>query len=120
MSSMMSQQVTEALHQGQQWIQSVLDQHVHQMNTETFKGTDESETVSVTLDARRRLKDLHIEDGLLRLGTETVAQRINEAICDALAAASAAHEAEQQRVASLPDLPESFAAMLGLSEMKTA
>ncbi len=111
-------QLAEALQQAQQRAQSLLDEHMHQLNTESFQGTDEAKTVSVTLDARQRLTRLYIEYGLLRLGTETVAQRINEAIQNAHAAVTAANEAEQQLLESVPDIPDSFKEMLGLIETK--
>ena len=83
--------------QASQQMQQLADEHMHKLNTQSFKGTDETKTVEVTINAHRWLTDLYIKDGLLRLGTETVAQRINEAINNALASANAAREGDQQQ-----------------------
>lgn len=93
----MHPQVAEALRHAQQ-IQSALEDQQHRTNTESFTATDESETVEVTLNARLCLTDLHIEDGLLRLGADTVEQRINEAVANAQATATAAIDAEHERL----------------------
>lgn len=68
-----------------------------------FRGTDEAHTVAVTVDARQRLTGLQIKDGLLRLGADTVAQRINEAILEAQADATVADGAAQERLFDLMD-----------------
>jgi DNA-binding protein YbaB len=86
-----------------QHIQAAMDDQLHQLNNRSFNATDHAKTVVVTVDGRQRLTDLYLQDGLLRLGTETVAQRINEAIVNAQAAATAADEAEQQRFFELMD-----------------
>ncbi|EPQ70543.1 hypothetical protein MMEU_4982 [Mycobacterium marinum str. Europe] len=70
---------------------------MHRTNSGSFAGTDEAKTVDVTLNGRQWLTDLHIEEGLLRLGAEAVEQRINEALQDADAVASAGIEARQQQ-----------------------
>lgn len=93
----MHPQVAEALRQAQLF-QSALEDQQHRTNTETFTATDESETVEATLNARLCLTDLHIEDGLLRLGADTVEQRINEAMGNAQAVATAAIDAEHERL----------------------
>jgi DNA-binding protein YbaB len=72
-------------------------------NARSFRGTDEAVTVAVTVDGRQRLTGLQIKDGLLRLGAETVAQRINEAILEAQAAATVANGAAQERLFELMD-----------------
>ena len=95
-------QVAEVLRHAQH-IQSAMDEQLHQLNTRSFKGTDAAKTVAATVDGRQRLTDLYLQDGLLRLGTQTVAQRINEAMVNAQAAATAADEAEQQRFFELMD-----------------
>lgn len=84
-------------------IQSALDDQVYRLNTKSFDGLDEAKTVAVTLDARQRLTGVRIKDGLLRLGAETVTRRINEAIHNAKAAATASGEADEQRLAELVD-----------------
>jgi ESX secretion-associated protein EspL len=86
-----------------QRMQSAMDDQLHQINSRSFSATDEAKTVSVTVDGRQRLTDLFIRDGLLRLGTETVAQRINEAMLNAQAAAAAADQADQRRFFELMD-----------------
>ena len=93
----MHPQVAEALRQAQLF-QSALEDQQHRTNTETFTATDEDKTVEVTLNARLCLTGLYIEDGLLRLGAETVEQRVNEALLNAQAAATAAIDAEQERL----------------------
>lgn len=95
-------QVADVLRHAQH-IQSAMDEQLYQLNTNSFRGTDDSKTVAVTIDGRQRLTDLFIQDGLLRLGAETVAQRVNEAIGNAQATATAADEAEQQRFFALMD-----------------
>jgi DNA-binding protein YbaB len=102
MSTETHPQLAEVLRQAQH-MQSAVDRQLHQLNTRSFNGTDEAKTVAVTLDGRQRLTGLHIIDGLLRLGTEVVAQRINEAIYNAQHAAVAAIEAEHPRLAGLID-----------------
>lgn len=96
----MHPQVAEALRQAQRF-QSALEDQQYRTNTESFSATDESETVEATLNARLCLTGLHIEDGVLRLGADTVEQRINEAIASAQAAATAAIDAEHERLIEL-------------------
>ncbi|OBG62061.1 MULTISPECIES: YbaB/EbfC family nucleoid-associated protein [unclassified Mycobacterium] len=96
----MHPQVAEALRQAQLF-QSALEDQQHRTNTETFTATDESKTVEATLNARLCLTGLHIEDGLLRLGAETVGERVNEAIGNARAVATAAIDAEEDRLIEL-------------------
>jgi DNA-binding protein YbaB len=86
-----------------QRMQTALNDRMYEINNRTFQATDDEKTVSVTIDGRQRLTDLFIADGLLRLGTETVAQRINEALLNAQAAASAAEQADHQRFFELMD-----------------
>ena len=76
------QQVRQVLQQTEE-VQSTLDEFQHRMNNDTFAGTDEDRTVQVTLNLRRWVKGVYIEDGLLRLGAATVAQRLNEALQNA-------------------------------------
>ncbi|OBF13492.1 MULTISPECIES: YbaB/EbfC family nucleoid-associated protein [unclassified Mycobacterium] len=96
----MHPQVAEAMRQARLF-QSALEDQQHRRDTETFSATDESETVEVTLNARLCLTGLHIEDGLLRLGAETVMERINEAIGHAQAAATEEIDAEHERLIEL-------------------
>jgi DNA-binding protein YbaB len=90
-------QVAEALRQLQQFSSTVEDQLQRKSNA-SFTATDEAKTVNVTLDGGRCLTGLYIEDGLLRLGAETVAQRINEALASAQAASSEALAAQQEQI----------------------
>ncbi len=96
MSTETHPQVAEVMRQTQQ-IQSMVDEEAHNLRAQTFRGTDEANTVRVTVDGRQWLTGLHIEDGLLRLGAETVAQRVNEAMREAQALATAAVETQQER-----------------------
>jgi len=52
----------------------------------------------VTLNGHHWLKDIYIQDGLLRLGAETVEQRVNEALVKAGAEASASIDADRERI----------------------
>lgn len=97
MTEQMHPQVAAVLAQAQR-LQSIMDDQLHRMNTQTFSATDESETVEVTLNGHHHLTAAFIEDGLLRLGVETVQQRLNEALQNATAAASASIEADRERI----------------------
>ncbi len=115
MTTEMHPQVAEALRHAQQF-QSALEDQQHRTNTESFTATDESETVEVTLNARLCMTGLHIEDGLLRLGADTVEQRINEAIGNAQAAATAAIDAEhEQLIEMVAGIAGSLKQTLGLT-----
>jgi DNA-binding protein YbaB len=59
----------------------------------SFTAKDETETVEVVINGDRVITQLSIEDGLLRLGAETVQDRINEALMMAQAKATANAEA---------------------------
>jgi len=108
-------QVAEALRQLRQ-IQSVLEGQVNRTNSETFTGTDEAKSVEAILNGKRWLTSLRIEDGLLRLGAETVKQRVNEALRNAKAAATAADDAAQEQLtASLVGITGSLKETLGLT-----
>jgi DNA-binding protein YbaB len=115
MTAHMHPQVAEALQQAQLF-QSILDDHLHHTETDTFTATDETETVEVTMNAHRVLVGLFIEPGLLRLGAGVVEERINEALRNAEAAVTAASAAEEERlVASLADITGSLNSILGLT-----
>lgn len=90
-------QVAAVLGQAQR-LQSIMDDQLHKMNTESFTATDEAETVEVTLNGRHWLTGLHIEEGLLRLGAEAVQQRITEALHKATAVATASIESDRERI----------------------
>lgn len=93
----MHPQVAAVLQQAQR-LQSLMDDQLAKMNTETFTATDESETVEVTLNGHHWLTDVFIQDGLLRLGAETVQGRINEALQKASAEASASIDEDRERI----------------------
>lgn len=97
MTEEMHPQVAAVLRQAQR-LQSLMDDQLHKMNTETFTATDEEHSVEVTLNGHHHLTDVYIKDGLLRLGAQTVEQRLNEAIQKATAAATASIEADRERL----------------------
>jgi DNA-binding protein YbaB len=100
--------VAAVLQQAQR-LQSIMDEQLHRMNTQTFSATDEAETVEVTLNGHHHLTGVFIEEGLLRMGVEAVQQRLNEALRNATAAATASTEADRERidaaVAEITDAP---------------
>lgn len=107
--------VAEALRQMRR-LQSALLTEQQRMSTASFTGTDIEGTVEVTLDWRHWLTGLRIEDGLLRLGTEILEQRISDALRDAEATALASAEADQQRlIASVTDIAEELRKGLGVT-----
>lgn len=96
----MHPEVAAVLRQAQR-LQSIMDEQLYKMNSETFVATDETGTVEVTLNGHHHLTGVHLEPGLLRLGAETVEQRLNEALLNATAAASESIEADRERIDSL-------------------
>jgi DNA-binding protein YbaB len=96
----MHPEVAAVLRQAQQ-LQSIMDEQLHKMNSETFVATDETGTVEVTLNGHHHLTGVHLQEGLLRLGAATVEQRLNEALQNATAAASESIAADQERIDSL-------------------
>lgn len=90
-------QVAAVLRQAQR-LQSLMDDQLHKMKTQTFTASDETDTVEVTLDGHHQLKSVFIEDGLLRLGAQVVGQRLNEALQTATAAATTSIEADRVRL----------------------
>lgn len=100
-----------------QQFQSVLDGATDQMGNQTFTGTDEEETVEVTINGSEVLTALHIEDGLLRLGAETVQHRINEALANAQDAATAAVTAQtEQLFTNLAGITDQLKTSMGLDQ----
>jgi len=93
----MHPQVAAVLQQAAR-LQSLMDEQLHKMNSQTFTATDEAETVEVTLDGHHHLTGTFIADGLLRLGAETVQQRLNEALQNATAAATESIELDRERI----------------------
>ncbi|MEZ0053653.1 DNA-binding protein YbaB [Mycobacterium sp. MAA66] len=93
----MHPEVAAILQQAQR-LQAAMDDQLAKMNSETFTATDEARTVEVTLNGHHWLTDLFIEDGLLRLGVATVQARINEALGNATALASASIQLDRERL----------------------
>ncbi|MEU0497106.1 YbaB/EbfC family nucleoid-associated protein [Mycobacterium sp. NPDC006124] len=100
MTEDMHPQVAAVLKQAQR-LQSLMDDQLTKMAGETFTATDETKTVEVTLNGHHWLTDVFIEEGLLRLGADTVAARVNEALQNAGATASASIEADRERIDSV-------------------
>lgn len=92
-------QVADALQQLQR-IQAVLEGAADRTANEIFTGTDEDKTVKATVTGQHELTSLYIEDGLMRLGAQTVEHRINEALRNATIAASAAVAAQHEELFS--------------------
>ena len=97
MTDDMHPEVAAVLRQAKR-LQTLMDEQLDKMANETFTASDETETVEVTLDGHHLLKDVYIEDGLLRLGAHTVEQRVNEALQKANEAATLAIEADRERI----------------------
>lgn len=81
-------QATEVLDQFKKF-GDILEGAMKQQGAGSFSAKDETETVEVVINGDRCITQLHIEDGLLRLGADTVQERINEALGRANAEASA-------------------------------
>ncbi|GJF08165.1 DNA-binding protein [Mycolicibacterium cyprinidarum] len=79
-------------------LQSLMDEQLDKMASDSFTAVDDSDTVEVTLNGHHWLKDVYIQDGLLRLGSETVEQRVNDALQKANAEASASIDADRERL----------------------
>jgi DNA-binding protein YbaB len=95
----MHPQVAAVLRQAQR-LQALMDDQLAKMAGDSFTATDEARTVEVTLDGHHWLKDVFIEEGLLRLGADTVSARVNEALQNAGASASATIAADRERIDS--------------------
>ena len=100
MTEDMHPQVAAVLKQAQR-LQSLMDEQLDKMASDSFTATDETETVEVTLNGHHWLTDVFIEEGLLRLGADTVAARVNEALKNAGTTASASIEADRERIDSV-------------------
>ena len=97
MTDDMHPEVAAVLRQARR-LQSLMDEQLDKMETESFTASDEGDTVEVTLNGHHWLKDVYIQDGLLRLGAETVEQRVNEALQKASAEATASIDADRERL----------------------
>jgi DNA-binding protein YbaB len=101
-------QVAAILQQAQRLV-SIMDDQLHKMKSEKFTATDKSKTVEVTLNGHHWLTDVFIEDGLLRLGADAVAQRLNEALRNATTQATASIEADWERLdATIAEITAEF------------
>ncbi|WNG87841.1 YbaB/EbfC family nucleoid-associated protein [Mycobacterium sp. ITM-2016-00317] len=97
MTDDMHPEVAAVLRQARR-LQALMDEQLDKMATSSFTASDENDTVEVTLNGHQWLKDVYIEDGLLRLGAEEVEQRVNQALHKASAEASAAIDADRERI----------------------
>ncbi|MBX7449080.1 YbaB/EbfC family nucleoid-associated protein [Mycolicibacterium sp. 3033] len=97
MSEDMHPEVEAVLRQARR-LQSLMDEQLDKMAGESFTAADETETVEVTLNGHHWLQDVYIQDGLLRLGAETVEGRVNEALQKASAEAAASIDADRERI----------------------
>ncbi|BBX32975.1 hypothetical protein MMAG44476_07841 [Mycolicibacterium mageritense DSM 44476 = CIP 104973] len=100
MSGEIHPQVAAVLRKAQR-LQSAMDDQLHKMDTASFTASDEAQTVEVTVNGHHQLKSVYIEDGLLRLGAQTVGQRLNEALQKASAAATASIELDREKLDEL-------------------
>jgi DNA-binding protein YbaB len=96
----MHPQVAAVLQQAQR-LQSVMDDQLTKMKSQTFTASDETETVEVTLNGHSWLTDVFIEDGILRLGAEAVQARLNEALQKAMTEATSSLDADRERIDSI-------------------
>ena len=97
MSEPMHPEVAAVLRQAGR-LQELMDEQLHKMATESFTATDESHTVEVTLNGHPRLVDVYLADGLLRLGSGTVEERLNEALRNATEVAAESIAADRDRL----------------------
>lgn len=93
----MHPEVAAVLQQAERLV-SIMDDQLHKMNSEKFTATDETETVEVTLNGHQWLTEVFINEGLLRHGTDAVAQRLNEALHKASAKAMASIRADWEHL----------------------
>ncbi|MGE0218530.1 YbaB/EbfC family nucleoid-associated protein [Mycolicibacterium sp.] len=97
MTDDMHPEVAAVLRQARR-LQTLMDEQLDKMANESFTASDDTDTVEVTLDGHHWLKDVYIQDGLLRLGAEVVEQRVNEALQKASAQASASIDTDRERI----------------------
>lgn len=110
MTTEMHPHVAAVLHQADRLL-SLMDDQLHKMKSEKFTATDETETVEVTLNGHQWLTDVFINDGLLRHGSETVAQRLNEALAKATTQAATSMQADLERLdATFAEITDEFGA----------
>ncbi|WP_234785171.1 YbaB/EbfC family nucleoid-associated protein [Mycolicibacterium elephantis] len=97
MTDEMHPQVAAVLAQAQR-LQSIMDEQLDRMNSQTFTATDESGTVEVTLNGHRHLKAVRFAEGLMRVEADELERRLNEALRNATSAAGASIEADRERI----------------------
>jgi DNA-binding protein YbaB len=71
--------VTEYLNLADARIAQV-DHYLHLLSTLTTTGTDETKTVSVTLNPHGAVEDVWMQPGCKRLGADVINERLNEAL----------------------------------------
>ena len=82
--------------------QTALEGTLNQMNNGNFRGTDEAETVEVSINGHQWLTGVRIDDGLIKeLGAELVGARVNEALQNAQAAASKYNSAAGEQLTAV-------------------
>lgn len=97
MTDDMHPEVAAVLRQARR-LQNLMDEQLEKMASDSFTATDESETVEVTLNGHHWLQDVHIKDGLLRLGADTVEHRVNAALQKANDEAATSIDADRERI----------------------
>ncbi|MGD9622717.1 MAG: YbaB/EbfC family nucleoid-associated protein [Mycolicibacterium sp.] len=97
MTDEMHPEVLAVLRQARR-LQSVMDDQLEKMAKESFTASDDTDTVEVTLNGHHWLRDVYIQDGLLRLGAPTVEDRVNEALEYATTEAAASIDADRERI----------------------
>lgn len=108
-------QLTAVMEQFQKFT-GVLEDQMRQKNTGAFTAVDDTETVEVSINGDGCLTHLHLEDGLLRLGAQTVEDRINDALQKAHASATENFEAQyEQTVDALSGIVSSMQDILSAS-----
>jgi len=105
-----SQQVPDVVNHLER-LNELLEGQMRWINAQSFTAMDEAKTVEVTFDGQLNLVGLEIEDGLLRLGAETVQQHINEALLHAQAGVSEGFTGRQEQlIDSMSDIAEQMMA----------
>ncbi|MGE2732097.1 YbaB/EbfC family nucleoid-associated protein [Mycolicibacterium vaccae] len=79
-------------------LQNLMDEQLEKMASDSFTASDATDTVEVTLNGHHWLQDVHIHDGVLRLGADTVEHRVNEALQKANGEAAASIDADRERI----------------------
>ncbi|WP_425518574.1 YbaB/EbfC family nucleoid-associated protein [Mycobacterium spongiae] len=81
--------------------QSAVGGTLDQMNQGSFRGTDDAESVEVTINGHQWLTGVRIDDGLLKeVGAEAVGARVNEALQNAQSLANAYNDAAGEQLAA--------------------